>query len=179
MGLQEKKARPPGHALALSQRLCRQEASFSLCKALGSFLSPLSLLSVSLHPASNFVSGLGIPETSAIVFCPTTHVQAEGLGRVTTCKTQDTEKPGHHPCRTAPASSCRDQALRRWVVRNAWTGETVGTLQVFQQRRQHQPGTLPLALCGKSKRASERVGLGYIQDLQSRSLLLPLWFSQP
>lgn len=37
------------------------------------------LLPLSLHPASNGVSGLGILGTSAIVFCPTTHMQAAEL----------------------------------------------------------------------------------------------------
>lgn len=75
----------------LSQRGCAdRRQAFHYVKS--TWLYPLSL-----HPASNFASGLGIPETSAIVFCPTTRVQAEGLGHVTTCNTQDTEKPGHHP----------------------------------------------------------------------------------
>lgn len=39
-----------------------------------------------LHPASDFVSGLGIPGTSVIVFCPTAHVQAQGLDRVPACR---------------------------------------------------------------------------------------------
>lgn len=60
-------------------RCIAQEASFSLCKTTW-------LLPRSLHPASNFASGLGIPGTSVIVFCPTTHVQAQGIGHVPTCR---------------------------------------------------------------------------------------------
>ena len=35
------------------------------------------MLPPSMYPLSNFVSGLGIPRTSAIVFCLTTHLRDE------------------------------------------------------------------------------------------------------
>ena len=77
--------------------------------------SSFSASPLSLHPASNFASGLGIPGTSAIVSCPTTHVLAPGRDHVPTCRcpviscepggshTKHTKPPaGSHTCRIPP-----------------------------------------------------------------------------
>lgn len=75
-----KKGAPrPTHRAVLREAIA-QEASFSLCKTTWLLPGSLASLLAILHPVWEFQEHLRLS------FCPTTHVQAQGIGHVPTCR---------------------------------------------------------------------------------------------
>lgn len=161
-----RKRRPDrlGTRFAPSERLRRQEASFSLCKALGSFLFPCILLAI-LYPVWEFQKHLHLSSVQPHM------CRLKGSVMLLPA----TEEPGHHPCRMAPTLSYRDQVLHGWMARDSldrrvsWHFPSPITTQTTSA--QHPQ----LALCGEGRRDWKGLGRATHGISRQGTLQLPLW----
>ena len=161
----------------LSQRLHRQEASFSLCKK---HLAPSSLslciLLAILYPVWEFQKHLQLSFVQPHI------CRLKGsVGHVTTCNTRDTEKPGHQwqdctcPLLQRPGTS-QKHGEGYLDGRNGWH---FTSLLITQTAPAQHPRHTPLGFVWQGQEKLERVSLGYIQDPVTSRLPLPFFLNGP